>query len=404
MHNFAIYEAVAHQVQQEDMQELRQRVEDLKDLGLKIEAMTPENICDLLDFETDSDDSMSIQNQLSSKMLIKVQNVREERRVEFTAKVRGKMGEKDKQLSQLLKFRVVDAVKPKMTALVSWWSPSEELLATVKQGQVVEIVNASAAPYKNEIQVTAGKSSSIKMKKPSSSEGFAKYFRTVTNISQIDRDFKPQQDEFDVACVVVRLELNNESEKVYVADGEMNILCINFWPTLSANAYDDVVVVGQVLYAANLQWRSSHASDQILQSFVHADTTSFIVNPKKEEHRSRLEELICSVESLDEFVIKCNDKIEELKSGNLSLNKENHRKNVSIELSSVKSSPLVLRSGLNKNFLKTPIGSAVNATPPVKRRLGMFSSSSFSNQACSPKVPQKRVKYDRSLRKPNFKY
>lgn len=368
--------------------------------------MTPENICDLLDYAIDSDESMCIQNQFSNKMLTNVQDIREKRRQEFTMKVRGKLGEKSNQISQLLKFRVVDAMNPKKTALVSWWSPTEEMLGVIKQGQGIEIIKSSAAMYSNEIQITAGKSSIIKIVKNSTPrENFMKFYRHETRIPEIDCNFRPHQDEFDIACVVVLVDSaqDQESVRVYVADEQLNILCINFWSTLSANAFDDVIVEGKTLYAKNLQWRTSHAFDKIPQAFVIADTTLFLTNPTGDQ-RTRLDEMNSSISNLAEFLIQCNHKIAELNSGNVSVNKENQGRNAIVS-SPVKASPLVQRPALSKTFNNSISTTPKNApTAPVKRRLGMFTSNSFTNQSKvnSPQMQRKKIKYN-SLNKPKFK-
>lgn len=387
------------------MKDLRARIDELTNLRLKIDDMTPENICDLLDYAIDSDDSISIQNQFSNKMLRSVQEIRDKRRQEFTLKVRAKLGEKSKQISQLLKFRVVDAMNPKKTALVSWWSPTEEMLGVVKQGQGIEIIKSSAAMFSNEIQITAGKSSIVKVVTHSTPrENFMKFYRHETRIFEIDFNFKPQQDEFDVACVVVLVDSaqHQESVKVYVADEQLNILCINFWSTLSANAFDDVIVEGKTLYAKNLQWRASHAFDRIPQAFVITDTTLFLTNPTGEQ-RARLDDMNSSISNLAEFLIQCNHKIAELNSGNVSVNKENQGRNAIIS-SPVKASPLVQRPALSKTFNNSLSTTPKNApTAPVKRRLGMFTSNSFTNQSKinSPQMQRKKIKYN-SLSKPNF--
>lgn len=327
--NFSAYEQVAYQVQQEENIELRERVRAIQSQRKDLERLSPNEACDLLEFETDADELKTILQLLSKTMMEKIEVIRSERRYEMNEKIRRMLGEKDKHLSQLLRFRVVDAINPKKTAVVIHWSPAEDWQETIKEGKAIEIINSTAAAFTKEIQITAGKSSIFKLAKlESTQEKFRKYFRSETKIQEIKADFKPPQDEFDVALIVVRVDPKpvQDLHKVYVADEETDILCINFWSNLSANAFDDVIVSGNILYARNLQWRSTHTADKIPQAYAINDSTVFIAHPKNESFKTRLNELRNSVTNTAEFLIQCNDKIAELQSGNVSLvNKEHQR-------------------------------------------------------------------------------
>lgn len=168
------------------MKELRARVIALRTPFMKIENLQPNEICDLLDFESDAEEILFIINRVSCKTMERVQIVRNERVQDLNAKINAKLGEANKNLSQLLRFRVVDALNPNKTALVSWWSTSEEIKETTKEGKAIEIVNSTAAPFINEIQVTAGKSSVaqlVKLQVPA--EKFGKYFREESSVAFI---------------------------------------------------------------------------------------------------------------------------------------------------------------------------------------------------------------------------
>ena len=384
--NFAVYEQVAYQVQQEEMKELGARVISLRTPLMKIENLRPDQICDLLDFESDADETKFILDRVSCKTMERVQTVRNERVQDFNAKIRAKLGERNKNLSQLLRFRVVDAINPGKTALVSWWSPSEEIKETIQEGKAFEIVNSNAAPFINQIQVIAGKSSVVKlMQLRVPSEKFGKYFRKETKISEINVDFKPQHDEFDVVCIVVQIDPAYQGlQKVYVADEDINVLCINFWSSLSENAFDDVVTCGRILYARNLQWRSSHASDKIPQAFVISESTLFIPNPKDEIQKARLTELNESIEDKTKFLKTCNEKIAALQSGkNVPLvNKENERKSINnVAVKQVKPAPLD-RPDFSKSFETFPRKSQRSSievkSRPRRGQLGASLSRSFA--------------------------
>lgn len=388
-------------MQQQTIHELRDRVQMLKKTRFKVQDLSPESIYDLLEFETDVDEVMNITSQLNVSLQERVQRVRDDRNHEINQKIREKLGEQDKNLSILFKFRVVDAWNPKKTGIVSWWSPTEDILAAVKEGQTVELINATVGPQCQEFQVTAGKSAQLKVLKTSLPETVKKYLRKDTKISEITTNFKPQQDEFDVACIVVQVnEVAQNSQKVYVADEAMNIMCINFFSSLIDCAYDDVIVEGQFLYARNLQWRLSQAVNKIPQAFVNSDITLFITNPSKESQRERLQQLRNALENPPEFLIKCCDKIASLDSGSFKTNKENLHKTVI-----VKTPPKFVRrpifSRTLPNNVITPAAVTRNTTLTLKgtkRRLGIHTNFSKPNTS---KITIKNSN-EKKLNKPSF--
>ncbi|CRL08503.1 CLUMA_CG021346, isoform A [Clunio marinus] len=333
MNDFATYERAAHEVQKELASELNERIQELQSSKYKFEDLSPEAICDLLEFndnndDDDNDDKSSLKSFMTKEMLRKVQKIRDERRIKFTDRIREKIKENGKKISHLLRFRVVDASNPKKTGIVSWWSPTEDFLETVKEGKIVEILNTTAGVINDkEIHVTAGKSSCLKVLTSNlmSIDRFSKYFKTETNIGDITCDFTPPNDEFDAAFFVIQFETNQEKnlEKVYVADEHENMLCINFWSSIKDYAFEDVIVEGHAIFARNLQWRQSHAHEVIPQAFVNNETTIFITNPQKECQRSRLKQLTNAGGNLAEFMIKCINKIADIESTSKSIDKEN---------------------------------------------------------------------------------
>lgn len=366
------------------MAELRERVEELKESHVKIDDLSPEDVYDLLEFEADGDPSMNISNHVSKKMLKQVRLVKDERRLQLNDAIRKKLGEKDKKLSRLLKFRVVDGTNPKKTGLVSWWSPTEELLEIIKEGEVIEILNSSAGLSGTEIHIKAGTSSAVKIAKTKiPPERIMKFFRNETKITEIKEDFSPPQQEFDVACVIVRVDMEQEKQlpKVYVADEFMNILCINFWSSLSDKAFDDVVIEGRIVYVRNLQWRLSHAKSEIPQAFVVNDTTTFSAHPKRENQRSRLRELEEALGNVMEFVANCKETIG---TGRM-VNKENQQHH-NTSINQVK--PIVQPPQLSKTLNNSAALSTTST--PVRKTLGVRWASSgrpcFSNT--KPNCPQ----------------
>lgn len=356
--NHSLFEILADQVQREVLNELRERVDAIKASKVKLENLTPMEICDLMDVETEPDELVELHSRISNSMMKQVEELRSERSQQLNQRIRDKMGENDKHLSQLFRFRIVDAVTPNKTGIVSCWSPTEEMLEMIKEGQVIEIVNSTAGQHGNEIQVNVGKSGSLKIAQSKvPPEVFKEFFRRETRIAEINSEFSPPQDEFDVACIVLRVEAENESnlQKVYVADEKMDILCVNFWSSLSEKAFDDAVTEGAIVFARNLQWRASHASNKIPQAFVRHDITLFTVRPRKEAQKLRLDEIKFQIGNVDDFVTKCNERIAEFQALSKSTDKENdQQRNQSINQSRM--------SPARQPFQST---SMINIAPPT---------------------------------------
>lgn len=369
---------------------MKQRALEVKASKKKLEELSAEEICDLLDFETDEHEAVSIQKQLNAKLLEQVRSVRDERNVSVKERIIKKLGEKSNRPPHVVKVRVVDAVKTKETAIISCWSPSEDLTEILKEGKTIEILNAMAGPQTNEIQVTAGRSSAIRLAKDKvPEEKLQPFFRRETKMSDINSSFKPSHNEFDLAFVVIQVDPFNdkESQKVYVADEDMNIVCIFFWNGISSAAFDDVIKVGQFVYACNLKWRLVHAADKLPKAFVADDVTLFVIRPLKQRHQRRLDELRSSVGDINVFMNKCIDKLSELQLSTTT-NKENRSDNLCLSNKSMNPSPSSnsINSSL-RAMQSTPVLDSISrARAKRERRLGYlgkptFNRSSFKNDS-----------------------
>lgn len=325
-------------MQQEELKELQQRVEQLKKTRFKLNELSPKEICDLLDAETDEDESSAMLKQLSDAVQRKIQLVRDERNSDINLEINRRMGEQEKNLSQMIRFRVVDAKTPNKTGVITWWSPAEDLLEVLKEGRVIEIMNSSPVSHGKEILINAGKSSVFRLiSSTASPQAFEKFYRTETRIDELNENFTPPHDEFDVACVVVHvveadMERKKKWQKIYVADENTNLLCLNFWSSLVDCAFDNVAVVGQFFYAKNLQWRLSQASSKVPQGFVDNDHTLLVVHPKQTNRMHRLDQLREAIGNDPEFFSRCSEKITQeidttINTRNTSLNKENQSLN-----------------------------------------------------------------------------
>lgn len=364
----------------------------MKQAKPKLENLDYEEICDLLDFETDAESSAELQAKLSRRQMRRAQEIREKRQNEMNQEIRARIGEQDKNLSKLLKFRVVDALNPRKTALVSCWVVHDELLDMLKEGKAIEIMKATAGPCNKELQVTVGKSSVVRPSRVEfPEEKFRKFFRNETRISDIGPNFQPPQNEFDLACVIVHIESRDDkrSVKVFVADEATNVLCLNFWSSLGEGAFDDVVIEGHIVYAKNLQWRRSSTNEKIPQAFVVNDTTSFLLHPKQEAQERRLNEIGVRVGQMDEFLAKCREKIGKEET----INKENNK-----SMNSTLNQSIESRSNASRSFEAKVMPSPASTT---RKRLGM-SRSSLNKELFSSVVPKKKTAELTSLQRLAF--
>lgn len=376
--NLEVVEQIFSQVQREYESELKSRVSLLNISGSKINADTNiEDLCDMLEIEGDPESMAALQCHMTKEQMRKVEKLKEERssqqRDDIQKRIRKLMGDIDKSISQLLKFRIIDAKNPKGTALVSVWRPSEEVINTIKPGKFLEVLNSKANPisFGNEISITVGQSSTIKVIKRFMTNDHEKFMRKETPIAEIKTDFTTLNSELDVACVVVMIseEKINNFQPVYVADSSKNLLSINFWINFKDFACEDAVKEGNVIYVKNLQWRESSRRNTLIPSVFANEYTIFSLNPSTIELKEKIEHLKEELGDVEEFIESCKEKIIDIReSKDLPKDKENVKligRNETMNCSSTSvSSPVTL----NQRRMNTT-GTPNLQTPDIKRRI-----------------------------------
>lgn len=312
-------------------QEQLERVIAIKKLKVDIENLTAVQVCDLMDTEKDVTNVGLLYRRITLATEYQIEEVRRERSRQLNKLIRKKLDTSEDYLSQILRFRVVDAVAPTKTSIVNRWSPNEkdletaksgivsyrsptdELIELITKGQVIEITQAKAQRLGENTQINIGSRGLMRAAHSDVPlKVFEPYFRRDTKINNINSSFNPPHNEFDVACVVIRIEAVSEkgTQRVFVADGKLNIMCINFPSSLNENAFDDDVVEEAVLFVSNLQWRASHSSNEIPQAFVIHNVTLFTARPTCVTQLLRLEEIENDIWNTVGFAIKCNIKID----------------------------------------------------------------------------------------------
>lgn len=311
-----IYDDIYEKVLKDFHDDLTTRIAELKKMPFN--TLTNEDISDLIEYEQNSCYGSQLWDRLGRPQRKFVLARREELKIIFRTEAMDKMTMIDRNKTvSLLKFRVVDAKVPDKTALVSWYYPNEDVLDSIKQGLLLEIFNAMASTPYDEIRIRASKNTSWNVGKfKADDQKYQKFIRTETKFADIKvNEFKPPQQEFDVACMVVRVDdkdLKTCTQDLFVTDDEMNLMCIRFMPNISEYAYENTLKEGGMFYICNLQWRNMcHAKESTIP-IAHAvpDTTTFIINPKKSDQQARLNSFCESIGDVMEFYRNCREKLD----------------------------------------------------------------------------------------------
>lgn len=302
-------EVIAHQKENERIKLSKSRVLEEKLNEKKLIDCSATQLYDLV-VASGNDD---VVNELTQKTRRKLQDISYERQLQLNDEVTKSLGEQTKNFTRILRFRIIDAVHPNKTALVSWWSPSDEVIGAIQVGKQFEMFNSHPAPLRDEIQIKATSSTNLKpITKPSTID-LSRFTRKITEISdicQITATFNPTRTEFDIICIVVKIEPEAQDDKlqrVLVSDENFNFIFINFWTNLSNYAMSNLIEVGKVFHMKNLQWRKAHPQKlKFKQVFMQLETSNLVEHPKSAEIESQLKNFRDSIGSTTEFVDNCN--------------------------------------------------------------------------------------------------
>lgn len=248
-----------------------------------------------------------------------------------------------RNVTPLLRVRIVDAEFPKDSAILTIWNPSADVHNLLQEEKaVLEIENVFSNGKRNgEIQITSSKLTTYRKL-----NNFSKYdvdddcFRHYTPIAKIQKkSFSHEYNEFDTIGIVVGIGMSESKglQPVYIADRNMQFLRINFWKNITEYAYEDVVTISSILAICNLQWRPNHTNEinEIPQAFVTEMTTITETTRRGhlKEHFDRFIELMKS-RNRQEYCRKAFDKIQMLeynsKQNNISFNLNTSRSNSTI--------------------------------------------------------------------------
>ncbi|XP_076763986.1 breast cancer type 2 susceptibility protein homolog [Xylocopa sonorina] len=217
-----------------------------------------------------------------------------------------------RQVTPVLKIRVVEE---EITAVLSIWSPSEEVLDILKEGNHISISNVMPSMKRgNELQLTAGRNAMFSQINSVSKTNSPR--RTYTALCDISKPtFAPAYGEFDTVGVVV--SIGNEPygmknfEAVHLAYRDANsqsfYLSILFWQGISSYGYAEICNVGSFIACNNLEWRRA-TSWNIPISYC-TERSSFTRNPRQNYLQQPLEELKRSITDINAYISTCREEI-----------------------------------------------------------------------------------------------
>lgn len=257
----------------------------------------------------------------------------------------------------ILKLRVIDATatdtadtnRSRRTAVLSVRHPDEGLLGALAENRTICVRKVFASGLRNGVlQLTAARNTQFEELhdgKRLPNAAAAQFERKVMPIQSIgvadvlkNEPFRPNFDEIDTVGIVVHIvdAAARKIQSVYMAtplnDDDVSLLCINFWSGLHAYALDDVVRVGRILAARDLQWRSNVRDTRIPTVFA-TEITRLTEQPDRMRWLdagwrsaaatiAALKERLQRSGTVDEFVRKCCQRIDALNGmGTVSVNR-----------------------------------------------------------------------------------
>ncbi|KYN09321.1 Breast cancer type 2 susceptibility protein like protein [Trachymyrmex cornetzi] len=314
-------------------------------------------------------ENLSTEESISKKRhdeLLQELRQKEER---FKQRMQSKLRESlpgPRQVSQLLKVRVCDE---NANAILSVWSPSEEVVDALKEGACVSLCNIVASGKRGtELQLTARRSAIFK---PGKMRDASYPARVCTSLNEIaNSEFVPPYGEFDTVgfvCSVGPAPYGmRDFDAVHLAyckagSSESSYLSILFWQGIASYGYTEILTVGSIVACSNLEWR--RATSWNVPAAYCTDRSIFTRNPR----RNHLYE---SFENLRNLIM---DPIKYTESCTFELNVELQKKSTPMRYSVSKNTPIRMYSSTSSANKKLVDYTSPLATP----KLGVDNRSSF---------------------------
>lgn len=196
----------------------------------------------------------------------------------------------EKNWSNLLKFKIVDAIVPKRLAQLSIWNPSEAHRA-ITEGETYEINGANAIGIRDGC-LLLGTSKWTNFERRSSGP-VTNHFLSISDVHKSDR---VAGTEFDTRGIVISLGaiLPRSFQRVYIANESRQLLVVHMWGGVGAYAWEDLFKPGRCLAMRHLHFRSDRGDDRLPNAFVSELTTCEIVDETYEDANEFIR--LCKIE------------------------------------------------------------------------------------------------------------
>ncbi|XP_012165483.2 breast cancer type 2 susceptibility protein homolog isoform X2 [Bombus terrestris] len=237
-----------------------------------------------------------------------------------------------RHVTPLLKIRVIEE---ETNAILSVWSPSEEVIDILKEGNCISLCNVMpSAKRGNELLLTANRNASF-IQVNISDNSFR--LRTYTALCEISKPtFTPAYGEFDTVGIIA--SIGNEPygmknfQAVYLAyphaDSLSSYLSILFWHGISSYGYAEILTIGSFVACGNLEWR--RATSWNIPVAYCTERSIFTHNPRDSHLQEPLENLKCSITDISTYIDTCVVEISE-KVQKKSMMRNNFNKDISNE-------------------------------------------------------------------------
>ncbi|XP_066600319.1 breast cancer type 2 susceptibility protein-like isoform X2 [Prorops nasuta] len=216
-----------------------------------------------------------------------------------------------RNVTPVLKARVVDK---QAIAILTIWSPSDDIIDIIKEGNCISVCNAIAAGRRlGELQITVGRNAFLLRE----AQNVPYPQRTYTPLIEIANiGFNPMYGEIDTIGVIVSISnapygmKNFESINLACPNGdssESSYLSILFWQGVKSYGYADMFNIGSVVACSSLEWRRS--SSWNIPVVYCTERTAFTRNPKNGHLQQSFKNLEKLVKNQSAYAEECASKI-----------------------------------------------------------------------------------------------
>ncbi|XP_076244106.1 breast cancer type 2 susceptibility protein homolog isoform X2 [Calliopsis andreniformis] len=206
-----------------------------------------------------------------------------------------------RQVTPILKVRVVEE---ETNAILSIWSPSEEIRDILKEGNFISICNLMASGKRgNEMQLTANRNAIFNQLNISNATYPARTYTPLCDISK--PTFAPAYGEFDTGM--------KNFQAAYLAyphtESQSSYLSVLFWHGISSHGYAEILTEGSFIACSNLEWR--RVTPWNIPMAYCTDRSTFTRNPRQSHLQQPFEDLKRLITDTGAYVTTCAAEIAE---------------------------------------------------------------------------------------------